>query len=56
MKNRTSLVIAHRLSTIQNANEIIVIHNGEIVEKGNHKSLIEQNRYYKKLYEAQSFS
>jgi subfamily B ATP-binding cassette protein MsbA len=56
MKNRTSLVIAHRLSTIQNANEIIVINNGEIVEKGQHKSLIEKNSYYKKLYNAQSFN
>src|SRR5690606_9140845 len=43
MKNRTSIVIAHRLSTIQNADEIIVLNKGEIVEKGKHKELIDKN-------------
>lgn len=49
MKNRTSVVIAHRLSTIQHADEIIVIQNGEIVERGNHERLIMQDGLYKKL-------
>jgi ATP-binding cassette, subfamily B, bacterial MsbA len=50
MKNRTTLVIAHRLSTIQNADEIIVIHKGEIVEKGTHNQLLTiENGFYKKL-------
>jgi subfamily B ATP-binding cassette protein MsbA len=50
MKNRTSLVIAHRLSTIQHADEILVIQNGQIVERGNHEDLLEvENGVYKKL-------
>jgi ATP-binding cassette, subfamily B, bacterial MsbA len=50
MKNRTSLVIAHRLSTIQNADQIYVIQNGEVVERGTHQSLFDQeNGYYRKL-------
>jgi subfamily B ATP-binding cassette protein MsbA len=50
MKNRTSLVIAHRLSTIQHADEILVVQNGQIVERGNHENLLEiQNGVYKKL-------
>lgn len=50
MKNRTSLVIAHRLSTIQNADEILVINQGEIVERGTHFELLEhENGLYKKL-------
>lgn len=49
MKNRTSIVIAHRLSTIQHADEIIVVQNGEIVEKGTHDSLLETEGLYKKL-------
>ncbi|HET9487068.1 MAG TPA: ATP-binding cassette domain-containing protein, partial [Chryseosolibacter sp.] len=53
MKNRTSIVIAHRLSTIQHADEIIVIQNGEIVERGSHESLITGNGLYKKLNEIQ---
>ncbi len=56
MKNRTSLVIAHRLSTIANANEIIVMHNGEIIERGNHQQLLGLNGSYKKLCDMQSFS
>ena len=43
MQNRTSIVIAHRLSTIQSADEIVVIENGQIVERGNHANLIQQN-------------
>lgn len=55
MQNRTSLVIAHRLSTIQHADEIIVMQDGEIVERGNHNELIAQNGGYKKLIDMQSF-
>ncbi len=55
MKNRTSIVIAHRLSTIQNADEIIVMHQGEIAEKGTHSELLNQNGVYRKLVEMQSF-
>lgn len=53
MKNRTSLVIAHRLSTIRNADEIIVLKKGVIVEQGTHDALIAQNGYYKSLCEIQ---
>lgn len=56
MKNRTSLVIAHRLSTIQAADEIIVLKKGEIIERGNHLSLMNQNGFYKKLVEMQGVS
>ncbi|MFC4721270.1 ABC transporter ATP-binding protein [Geojedonia litorea] len=55
MKNRTSIVIAHRLSTIQNADEIVVMQKGEIVEKGTHNQLLALNGMYKKLVEMQSF-
>ncbi len=55
MKNRTSIVIAHRLSTIQNADEIVVLSKGEIVEQGKHSELIEKNGVYKKLVDMQSF-
>ncbi|MCL6294396.1 ABC transporter ATP-binding protein [Jejuia spongiicola] len=54
MKNRTSIAIAHRLSTIQNADEIVVLKKGEIVEQGQHKDLIAKNGTYKKLVEMQS--
>jgi ABC-type multidrug transport system fused ATPase/permease subunit len=54
MKNRTSIVIAHRLSTIQNADEIIVLNKGEIVERGNHRELLELNGQYKKLCDMQN--
>ncbi len=55
MKNRTSIVIAHRLSTIQNADEIVVLNKGEIVEQGKHNELIDKNGVYKKLVDMQSF-
>ena len=55
MKNRTSIVIAHRLSTIQNADQIIVMQKGEIVEQGTHQELLAKNGMYKKLVEMQSF-
>ncbi|WP_223034974.1 ABC transporter ATP-binding protein [Hanstruepera marina] len=55
MKNRTSIVIAHRLSTIQNADEIIVMQHGEIVEQGTHSDLLAKNGMYKRLVEMQSF-
>ena len=55
MINKTSIVIAHRLSTIQNANKIIVLDKGEIVEQGNHDQLTKNDSYYKKLIALQSF-
>lgn len=55
MVNRTSIVIAHRLSTIQNADEIIVMQDGEIVEQGKHTELMSKNGMYKKLVDMQSF-
>lgn len=53
MKGRTSFVIAHRLSTIRNADLILVIQNGDIVEQGTHESLMEQKGFYEKLYNSQ---
>lgn len=53
MKNRTSIVIAHRLFTIQNADMIIVLNKGEIVETGSHSELLERSTLYKNLYELQ---
>ncbi|MFN0275182.1 MAG: ABC transporter ATP-binding protein [Chitinophagales bacterium] len=55
MQNRTSIVIAHRLSTIQFADEILVMQNGQIAEKGNHTSLLAKNGLYAKLVEMQMF-
>ena len=55
MRNRTTIVIAHRLSTIRNADEICVMHEGEIVERGRHEELIGLDGYYKKLCDMQSF-
>jgi len=56
MKNRTSLIIAHRLSTIQNADVIVVLENGRIVERGSHHDLIAHNGLYRKLIDMQQFS
>ena len=56
MINKTSIVIAHRLSTIQNADKIIVLDKGEIIEEGSHNELIKNNSIYKKLISLQSFS
>tara|TARA_B100000575_G_scaffold108764_1_gene86583 strand:- start:291 stop:2111 length:1821 start_codon:yes stop_codon:yes gene_type:complete len=56
MKNRTSLIIAHRLSTIQNADMILVMNNGKIVESGKHSELLEQKGVYSKLIKYQSFN
>ena len=53
MKSRTTIAIAHRLSTIKNADEIFVLYEGEIVERGQHDELIEKNGYYKRLYDMQ---
>lgn len=53
MKNRTTIAIAHRLSTIRNADEICVLHEGEIVERGKHEELLALNGYYKKLCDMQ---
>ena len=50
MRNRTTIVIAHRLSTICNADEICVLHEGEIVERGKHEELLAKNGYYKRMY------
>ena len=52
-KGRTSIVIAHRLSTIQKADKIVVLEKGEIMEIGNHAELLEQDGFYRKLYEKQ---
>ena len=56
MVDKTSIVIAHRLSTIQNADKIIVLEKGEIVEEGSHEELLKNNSFYKKLIQLQSFS
>jgi ABC-type multidrug transport system fused ATPase/permease subunit len=53
MKGRTVFVIAHRLSTIQNADKIVVLDDGKIVQVGNHNSLMQQEGLYKRLYEMQ---
>jgi len=55
MLNRTTLVVAHRLSTIKRADEICVLHEGKIVERGKHDELIELDGYYKRLCDMQSF-
>lgn len=54
MKTRTTVAIAHRLSTIKNADEICVLHEGHIVERGTHQELLDKDGYYKKLHDMQS--
>jgi subfamily B ATP-binding cassette protein MsbA len=54
MKTRTTVAIAHRLSTIKNADEICVLHEGRIVERGTHDELLSMDGYYKKLNDMQS--
>lgn len=56
MKNRTTIVIAHRLSTVIHADEICVLNEGRIVERGKHDELIRMNGYYKKLHDLQMFA
>jgi subfamily B ATP-binding cassette protein MsbA len=53
MKSRTTIAIAHRLSTIKNADEICVLHEGQIVERGTHEQLLSLNGYYRKLNDMQ---
>ena len=55
MKNRTSIIIAHRLSTIQNADDIIVMQKGVIIEQGQHQQLLDNKGVYDKLIAMQSF-
>ena len=53
MKGRTSFVIAHRLSTIKDADLILVMKDGDIIEQGTHQQLLEQNGFYAELYNSQ---
>ena len=53
MQGRTSFIVAHRLSTIQDADVILVMKDGKIIEQGNHESLLSQNGFYRELYESQ---
>ena len=53
MQGRTSFIVAHRVSTIQEADVILVMKDGNIIEQGNHASLIQQNGFYAKLYNSQ---
>lgn len=53
MENRTSFVIAHRLSTIKDADVILVVKNGDIIEQGNHEELLKKNGFYAELYNSQ---
>ena len=53
MQGRTSFIVAHRLSTIQEADLILVMKDGQIIEQGDHNSLLEQGGFYAKLYQSQ---
>ena len=53
MKGRTSFIVAHRLSTIKNADQILVMKAGNIIERGTHDELLAQGDFYKQLYESQ---
>jgi ABC-type multidrug transport system fused ATPase/permease subunit len=53
MKGRTSFIVAHRLSTIKEADVILVMNNGRIIEKGNHETLLSENGFYSKLWNSQ---
>ena len=53
MENRTSFVIAHRLSTIKNADTILVLKDGNVIEQGNHETLLAKNGFYATLYNSQ---
>ena len=53
MKGRTSFIIAHRLSTIKNADLILVMNHGDIVEQGTHEELLEKGGFYSDLYNSQ---
>ena len=53
MQGRTSFIVAHRLSTIQNADVILVMKDGKVIEQGNHNTLLKQNGFYSMLYNSQ---
>ena len=53
MTGRTSFIVAHRLSTIQNANVILVMNDGNVIEQGTHEELLRKNGFYSKLYHSQ---
>ena len=54
MRNRTSIIISHRVSSAKLADQIIVLHEGKIIERGNHESLMSQKGVYSELYEKQT--
>ena len=53
MEGRTTFIVAHRLSTIREADVILVMKDGKVIEQGNHESLLEQGDFYRHLYESQ---